>query len=100
LLNARSVGDPIEQPRDVADAADHLQFFAALKLLDQGNDVNWPRTFREVPHSGVDSAMRVQHEIMGRQVFNLRIERIIQQDGAKDGTLGIQIDWPVPQLPI
>jgi hypothetical protein len=65
-----------------------------LKFFDQSDDVNGPRRLGEVHHARVDAAVRVDGEIFGPEVLSGVVESVIvEEDGAQDGTLGVDIRW-------
>ena len=48
--------------------------------------------FPQGDHLLKDAAMRIEEEILGPEVFDGGVERlIVQQDGAKDGALRVQM---------
>src|SRR6266849_2412141 len=54
VLDTGPVGDTVHQSRNVADVANRLELLAPLQLLDQRDQVDWPRRFGQVHHSRID----------------------------------------------
>ena len=93
VLDAGALGDAVDQRRQIRDAADGLDFFAAVEFLDQRDHVDWAAGLLQIAHAGINAAMRVKREIVGREVFGgLIVERVVEQDRAQDRALGFHAD--------
>ena len=92
VVDRRTVGHSVEKAGDVADVADGLQIFFAVKLFDERDDVDGARMFGQLQHARVNAAMGVEREIFGAQMLGGVVESaIVEQDGAEDGALGFDV---------
>ena len=92
VLDARPVGNAIEQRRDVSHVADRLQFLLPVQLLDQRDDVDRPRRLGQIHHARVDAPVRIEREIFRPQMLGrLVVGEIVEQDRAQNGALGFHI---------
>ena len=92
VLDAWPVRNSVDQPGNVADIADSLEFFGAIELVNQRDHVDRPRRLGEIDHSAVNPAMRVERKVFRLQVLgSLVVRQIVEQDRAQDGALGFNI---------
>ena len=92
VLNAGPVGYAIHQAGDVANIADGLEFLVAVELFDQRDHVDRPGRLGQIHHAGVNAAMRVERKIFRLEMLSrLVVGKIVQQDGAENGTLGFNV---------
>ena len=92
VLNARPVGDAIQQARHVTHVANRLKILVAIKLLDQRDHVDGTRGFRQIDHASVNPAVRVERKVFDSQVFGgLVISKVVEQDRAQNRALGFYV---------
>ncbi len=92
MLDARPVGNAIEQSGKIGIAADRFELGVALQLLGQRQMVNRPRRFGKVHHARINPPVRVQQKIFRLQVLrSLVVSQIIEQNGAQNRALGLDI---------
>ena len=88
MLDARPLGDAVDQRRQIGDTTNRLNFFAPVQLLDQRDHVHRTSALLQVAHPRINAAMRVQREVVSGEVLrSLIVERIVQQNCAQDGAL-------------
>src|SRR5207302_6109493 len=89
MLDAGTVGDAIEQRRNVGHVANSLKFLVSAQLLNQGDDVDRPRRLGQIDHARVNAPVRIEREIFRAQMLGgLVIGKIVEQNGAENGALG------------
>src|SRR6266403_1469135 len=92
VLDAGPVGDAIQQRRNVANIADGLEFLVPVEFFEQSNHVDRPCRFGQIHHAYVDTAMGIEREILGFEMFgSLVVGEIVQQDSAENGSFGLNI---------
>ena len=64
VLDRWPLGNAVDQRRQIRDAADGLDFFAAVELLDQRDHVHRPAGLLQIAHARVNAAMRVEREVV------------------------------------
>ena len=89
VLDAGALGNAVDERRQIGDAADGFDLFAAVELLGEGDHVNRAAGVLQVAHAGEDAAMRVEREVVGLEYSGLVEEQTLHQDGAEDGALGV-----------
>ncbi len=90
VLDAGAVGNAVDERRQVGDAADRFDLFAAIELLGERDHVNRAAGVLQIAHAGEDAAMRVEREVVGLEFGGLIVEQAVEQDRAEDGALGFQ----------
>ncbi len=82
------LGYAVDERRQIGDAADRLDLFAAVEFLDQGDHVHRPASLLQIAHARINAAMGVEREVVGGEMLGgLIVERVIEQDCAQDGAL-------------
>ena len=63
-----------------------------MQFLGEGNQVDGLLAFSERDHLGKDATVLVEKKVFGLESFDSGVQRvIIEEDGAEDGTLGVEI---------
>ena len=63
-----------------------------MEVFGQRDEVDCLLLFSELNHALVNAAVLVEKEILGAQLFNGRVQRVIvEQNRAEDTALGLQI---------
>ena len=92
VLDAGPVGDAIDQAGDVADIADRFEFLVPVELLDQRDHVDRPGGLGQIHHARINAAVGVEREVFRLEMLgSLVVGKIVQQDGAEDGTFGFHV---------
>ncbi len=92
VLNARPVGNAIEQARHVGHIADRLQILVPIQFLDQRDHVDRPRRFRQVHHPRINPPVRVEREIFDPQMLGgLVVGKVVEQDRAQNRAFGLDV---------
>ena len=92
LFDDRAARQTLGERGQIGHAADGLDLFVAGQLVGQRDDVDGALGVDQLAHAQEDAAMRVEREVVGFEVFGgLGVGRVVQQDGAEDGLLGVDI---------
>ncbi len=90
VLDRRPARHAVGQRSQVGDPADRLQFLVAAEFFLQRNDVDGTPGGVQVHHPRENTAVRVEREVVGVQRFRRLVVAVsVQQDGAKNGPLGV-----------
>ena len=92
LFDDRPARQALGERRQVGHAAHRLDFLVAGQLVGQGDDVDGALRVHQLAHAQEDAPVRVEREVVGFELFRgLGVGGIVQQDGAEDGLLGVDV---------
>ena len=88
VLDAGPLRNAVDQRRQVRDAADGLDFLAAVELFGERDHVNRASGVLQIAHAREDAAMSVEREVVGLELGRLIEDQVVEQDRAENGALG------------
>ena len=92
MLHVGDARHAVGERGEIRRAAGSVQIAVAMQFFGEGDEIDGLLAFAEGNHLGENAAMLVEEEIFGLQMLDGGIEGVvIEQDGAEDGTLGVEI---------
>ncbi len=92
LFDHRPARQALSQGRQVGHPAHRLHFLVAGQFIGQRHNIDRPLRVHQLGHAQEDAPVRVERKIVRVDLLGgFRVRRIVQQNGAENGLLGVDI---------
>lgn len=92
VLDVGNFGHAVGKSGEIGSAAGGFQIAVAVKFFGESDEVDGVLGFAESDHLVKDAAVLIEEKVSAAEMLDGGVERmVIEQNGAEDGTLGVEI---------